>query len=879
MIRTPLAAMGEETTAGTEDGGTPPGSVAVAPHALEPVALLAYYGVDSAAGLSLAQAEARLARHGPNRVAGAPPVSNLAILLAQLVSPVVWLLGAATVLSAVLGDMAEALAILVVLVINTAIGFVAEQRAVRSMEALRRLDTATTRVRRAGTLRVVPVAAVVPGDIVLLEAGDRVPADARLLEASRLAADESLLTGESVAVDKTLPAVAADTAVHDRTPMLFKGTALTTGSAVAVVTATGPRTEIGRIATLAREAGGGRSRLEERLAVLARQLIWLTLVLAAVVALFGIWSGESVVQMTEAAIALAVAAIPEGLPIIATLALARGMLRMARENALVRSLGAVETLGATTVILTDKTGTITENHMAVERLFGIDGELAAGPLRERALTLGVLCSNAEVDADGSGTGDPLEVALLEAAAGSGLDVAALRRRQPRLMEHAFDPAIRMMATVNSNAEGTAEGEALAVKGAPEAVLAASTHVATPGGAIPLGAAERQALEAAMEALAADGLRLIALAEASGAVDRDAPFHDLAFVAVAALRDPPRADIPDAIAACHRAGIHVVMVTGDHEATARAIAASVGLVDRGGGTAVHARVTPEEKLKLVASFQHAGETVAMTGDGVNDAPALRQADIGVAMGIRGTDVAREAADIVLLDDAFTTIVTAVREGRLIFNNIRRFCVYLLSCNLGEILLIAFALLAGLPLPLSPLQILFLNLVTDVFPAFALAAAEGDDKVLGEPPRPASEPILARRHWIDIALFGAAIGIAALAAFWLARDWLGAPPETATTVAFLSIGLGQLLHVLNMRAPADGWLVNQVTTNRILWGAAALTIGFFALALWLPGLRSILGLAVPGGAAWLLVVGASLVPVALGHILFAVRRARAGRPRRA
>lgn len=850
---------------------------AAAPHAAPVTQILGFHGVETAAGLAHEEASQRLERYGPNRVAGAPSVSNLAILVAQLVSPVVWLLAAATVLSVVLGDMAEAIAILVVLALNTAIGFVAEQRAVRSMEALRRLDVATTRVRREGSVGTVPVHEVVPGDIVLVEAGDRVPADMRLVDASRLAADESMLTGESVAVDKTVAPVAPDTPVHDRTPMLFKGTAVTTGSAVAVVTATGPTTEIGRIATLALSAGGGRSKLEERLTVLAHQLIWLTLVLAAAVAVIGIASGESVTGMVEAAIALAVAAIPEGLPIVATLTLARGMLRMAGENALVRTLGAVETLGATTVILTDKTGTITENHMSVERLVGLGGELDEGPLRDRALAIGVLCSNADLGAGGTSTGDPLEVALLEAAEEAGVDIAALRRDRPRLVEHAFDPAIRMMATVNRRDEGTA----VAVKGAPEAVLGAATLVATDEGAIPLGAAERATLQTAMDELAHGGLRLIALAETAGEIDASDPFHDLTFVATAALRDPPREDIPAAIAACHRAGIHVVMVTGDHEETARAIARSVGLADRGRGPSVHARVTPEEKLKLVAAFQDAGETVAMTGDGVNDAPALRQADIGVAMGIRGTDVAREAADIVLLDDAFSTIVTAVREGRVIFDNIRRFCIYLLSCNLGEILLIALALLMGLPLPLSPLQILFLNLVTDVFPAFALAAGRGDAKVLDAPPRPPSEPILARRQWIDVALLGFTIGVSALAAFWAALAWLGATHEAATTVAFLTIGLAQLLHVLNMRDVRDGWFANQVTKNPYVWGATVMSIGFFALALWLPGLRDVFGLVVPTGSQWLLVVGASLVPVIVGQALLAIKRARGlhdGRHRR-
>lgn len=827
-----------------------------------------------AKGLSDKAAAERLAAYGPNRLDPPKPISNAVLLLRQFMSPVVALLVAAAVLSLVLRDVAEAVAIGVVLAINTAIGFLAEQRAVRSMEALRQLDVHHTRVRRAGIVQSIPVENAVPGDMVLVEAGDRVPADMRIVTASALAADESPLTGESLSVDKSADSVAADAPLHARTSMLYKGTAVTRGSAEAVIVATGVDTEVGRIAELVAGADDERSPLEKRLTKLAQQLIVLTLAIAVALGVLGLMSGEPLAQMLQATIALAIAAIPEGLPIVATLALGRGMLKMARRNALVRSLGAIETLGATTVILTDKTGTLTENKMSLHRLVSLADDLSleeeSKTLRTRALTIAALCSNASLGENGVGaSGDTLEVALLEAAAEAGLRPSDVRNAHPRTLEHAFDTATRMMATVHDD-NGAPY---VAVKGAPEAVLAHTTRIATGDGDRAFGEAEREAIEAIMHDLAAEGLRLIALAETRGEARVVQPFEDLTIVGIAALRDPPRADIPGAIAACHRAGIRVVMVTGDHPDTARAIATSVGLHDGDRGPAVHARVTPENKLKLVSGFQEAGEIVAMTGDGVNDAPALRQADIGVAMGVRGTDVAREAADIVLLDDAFTSIVTAVREGRVIFANIRRFCVYLLSCNLGEVLLIALALLAGLPLPLTPLQILFLNLVTDVFPAFALAMSKGDPNVVNQPPRPVDEAILGRLQWVDVVVYGTAVGVSSLAAFVVALHGLGLSMEGAGTVAFLTIGFAQLWHVFNMRSVPGGFFANEVFTNVYVWGAIALCATLFALTLIVPDLRAVLGMVWLPAGAFVLIGAASLLPLLLGQAIVFAKGLRA------
>ncbi len=863
-----------------ETGDTGPDDI-VAFHALEPAEALRTLGVAAEQGLDDAQVAERRARYGANRLAVQAAVPVWKIIVRQLISPVVALLAAAMALSLALTDWIEAGAVAGVLVINTLIGFIAEHRAVRSMEALRRMDMQSTRVRRAGHVMPLPADELVPGDIVLIEAGDSVPADLRVVTASNLNADESALTGESVPVQKDVTALPADTKVHARSALLHKGTGVTTGSGEAVVIATAGNTELGRIAHLVESAEGERSPLEKRLDRLAQQLVWLTLALAIVLCIAGIATGQPGVQMLQTAIALAVAAIPEGLPIVATLALARGMLRMARRNALVRSLGAVETLGATTTILTDKTGTLTENRMTVNQLATPAGLVAAGPqstqqgnepadeIAARALLIGALCSNAELaDGERAASGDPMEVALLEAAVRKGLDIQATRGAFPRTLEHAFDTSTRMMATVHRD-----DGETLvAVKGAPEAVLAAATRIRAADGTRDLTKADRDAAMAQINELADEGYRTIALAEAAGNTAAADPYRDLTWLGVAALRDPPRQDIPAAIAACHTAGIRVVMVTGDHPATARAIAARVGFDEEGHGDKVHARVTPTDKLDLVAGFQSGGEVVAMTGDGVNDAPALKKADIGIAMGMRGTDVAREAADMVLRDDAFSTVVHAIHEGRTIFTNIRRFCVYLLSCNLGEVLLIAIGMLAGLPLPLLPLQILFLNLITDVFPAFALATSEGDKRIGERPPRPTSESVLARRHWVRIAYYGVLTGGAPLAAYVMALSVLAMPAEAAQTIAFLTIGFAQLGHVFNMRSAGSWRGIMEIAGNKWVWGALALSGLLISATVFIPVLRDTLDIVVPTSEGWLVIALFASLPFIIGQAGLALRRRR-------
>ncbi|WP_274534747.1 cation-translocating P-type ATPase [Methylobacterium sp. Leaf94] len=849
------------------------------------------FGTCQSAGLTDAEARRRLARFGPNVIATKEKAGALALLLNQFMSSVVSLLAAAGALSLYFGDWQEATAIIAVLAINTGLGFSTELRAARSVEGLRALGTRSARVRRDGHARVLPAEDLVPGDIVLVEGGDAVPADIRLVEASNLGADESTLTGESVPVDKAPEPVAPDARLAERTCMLFRGTLITRGSGLGIVVATGLGTELGAVARLVAQAEPDTSPLERRLERLSRQMVWVILALALVLAGLGVATGKDLRLMTEAGIALAVAAIPEGLPVVATLALARGMWRMARRNALIERLSAVETLGATTVILTDKTGTLTENRMTVRWLSVTSGEAdptdpgSAAAETGRLLRVAVLCNDASLGQDSQqGSGDPMEQALLRAGRAVRLDRAALLRDRPLVGKHAFDAGTRMMATVHA----VEPGHWVAVKGAPEAVLAASRSVGGAERDVPLDDGARDLWRRRVEDLAARGLRVIACAERSGGAAGGHPFRDLTFLGLVGLEDPARSDVPEALAACRAAGIRVVMVTGDHAVTALSIARAVGLAGRGdrvveGGStgeipgrldevAVFARVSPAEKLSLVRAYQAKGEIVAMTGDGVNDAPALKQADIGVAMGRRGTDVAREAAAMVLMDDAFPTIVGAIREGRIIFDNIRRFAAYLLACNLSEVMIVGLAIVSALPLPIQPLQILYLNVVTDVFPAFALAMCEGRDDILARPPRDPREPILGRPQWVRIVLHAAVLTVATFAGLAVAESWFGLDRASSVTVTFLTLAFAQLWQVFNMRASGAKPFRNEVTRNPWVWAALLLCAVLLVGPAYVPAAGKVLGLVPPDATMWAIILGASVAPLLLVQVGTMARGAR-------
>ena len=853
-------------------------------------------------GLSQPEAESRMKSHGPNQLRKVKRRSLWEILLNQFKSLIVLLLVAASGVSLIFGHWVEALAIFVVIFINAAIGFFTELRAVQSMEALRKLGQVTSKVIRDGEVKEVPAEKLVPGDIVVLEGGDIVTADIRLFEASKFQVDESTLTGESMAAEKETGKLDSDLPLAERTNMVFKGTFVSRGSGKGIVVSTGMETELGDISLLVEEAEEQATPLEEKLAELGNRLIWVTLVITALVAGAGIAAGRDLFLMIETAIALAVAAIPEGLPIVATLALARGMWRMAKKNALINRLSAVETLGGTDVILTDKTGTLTENKMTVREMgfesfdfevdgnggglqFDVGGETTPGSGKEtilrKALEIGVLCNNASLT-EGKGVGDPMEISLLEAGEKFGISRKELVTKFPEVREVAFDSETKMMATYHKK-----NGDLrVAIKGAPEEVLSASSSTITEEGKAELSEEIRRNLTEKNENMAEEGLRVLALAEGeAGSPDGD-PYRDLTFVGLVGMLDPPKKEVKESIRLCNRAGIRVVMVTGDQPVTAKNVGVAVGLAEESGevihsrdikpykelnkeekdhllGGGMFARVSPRQKLDLISLHQENRSVVAMTGDGVNDAPALKKADIGIAMGLRGTQVAQQAADMILKDDNFSTIVSAIEGGRVIFGNIRRFVRYLLSCNISEIMAVAIASFVGLPLPILPLQILFLNLVTDVFPALALGFDEGGPTVMERPPRDSDEPIARRKDWLEVGGYGLVLTVSVLGALGLSLTWLGFEVSRAVSVSFLTLAFAQLWHVFNMREPNSKLFLNHITRNPFIWFALGLCTGLLLLVVYVPFLSRILKAYPPGLSGWVVVLAFSIAPVGVGQ----------------
>ena len=835
------------------------------PWSAEPKSIVSTLGSSTASGLADAEAGHRLTSHGRNQLHARTERKWLGILLAQFQSLLVLLLAVAAAVAFAFHDWIEGIAICLVILLNAAIGFFTELGAIRSMESLRKFNAVHVTVRRDGTSRRIPAEDLVPGDIVIIVAGDIIAADLRLLNASRLQANESLLTGESLPVNKELTLLPDDTILAERTNMLYKGTSITRGTAEAIVTGTGLQTELGQISSLVLETMDEATPMEKRLSRLGRKLIIVTLVVTVFTLIMGLRSGKDLYLMIETSIALAVAAIPEGLPIIATLALARGMWRMAKSNALISRLSAVETLGATNVICTDKTGTLTENKMTLDHLLPAapDGDL-------ELLKIGSLCNKATPD----GIGDPIEIALLKAA----LD-RQIETQLPLLREEAFDSESKRMATSHQ----TDEGILVAVKGAAEAVLSVCTNLQTHDGPAPLANNDRTAWLAKNHDLASGGFRVLAFAQKTTTDPSEPLYQDLTFLGLACFIDPPREDIRATLAECHKAGIRVVMVTGDQIGTASHVAKSINLTLPGSTvravvgkdiptlndkqlleTNIFARVTPKDKLDIIEHHQKNGSIVAMTGDGVNDAPALKKADIGIAMGIRGTEVAREASDMILRDDAFSTIVTAIRQGRIIFNNIRKFVVYLMSCNLSEILVVGLAAGANAPLPLLPLQILFLNMVTDVFPALALGAGNGNSRVMSSPPRDQSEPLVGKREWLSISLYSLLISTCVLGSFAIALGPLGLPTTESVTISFLILAIAQVLHVFNMTEPGSRIFRNEITRNPFVWGALALCFLLLLLALYVPLFAGTLALTPPGAQGWILILIGSALPLIIGRL---------------
>jgi Ca2+-transporting ATPase len=843
-------------------------------HALDAAEVLSLLGTDAEAGLAPAEAARRRVLVGPNDAGEHPETPLWRLALGQFRSVVVLLLLAAAAVAWTLRERLEALAILAALLLNAAIGFGSEWRARVSLARLRSLAVPQARVRRGGRVLGLPARDLVPGDLVLLEAGSQIPADLRLVRSAALRVTEAALTGESVPVDKDAAArLAPDTPLAERATMAYLGTTAVAGSGLGVVTATGVATELGRVGQLVALAGERETPLERQVEQLGRRLILLALGISGVVGVVGVLHGEPPGLMVETAISLAVAAIPEGLPAVVAVALATGLWRMARAGALVRRLPAVETLGSTTVICADKTGTMTENQMTVARLL-LDGRsvtvtggnTARGGFLEdgRAvaaagdghlallLTVGALANDAAIEARPQGLvlhGDPTESALLVAALKAGLDPAALARRHPRRRELPFDPATRLMATLNDWDGG---GRALCVKGAPGVIVELSRRRQTAAGPRPLGDGERAELLEANRALAREGLRVIAVAWRAEGWPESGRVEDLTFLGLVGLVDPVRPGVKEAIAHCRRAGIRTIMLTGDQQSTAEAVGRELGLAPE----AIRSRVSPEGKLTLIRRLQAEGEVVAMTGDGVNDAPALARADIGIAMGRHGTDVAREAADLVLTDDNFATIVRAVEEGRVIYANLRKVIHFLFSCNLSEILTIFVAILAGFPTPLLPLQILWINLVTDIFPAMALVRDPAEPDVMRRAPRDPREALVTWRFGGRMLAEGALLAAGVLSAFlWTA--WTAGPGPRSTTVAFVAVVLIHPFQAINCRSDRLGWW--RLPPNRLTWAALVVLVGLQWLAVsWTP-LARLLGTVPLAAADWLAVALAVLWPV--------------------
>jgi Ca2+-transporting ATPase len=732
-------------------------------------------------GLASAVAQQRLLSYGPNTIPGKKRRSLPLMLLAQFSDFMIVVLLAAALISGFIGELQDTIAILVIVLLNAIIGAIQEFRAERAVAALREMAAPEAQVLRDGRAVTLAAAELVPGDVVLLEAGNVVPADLRLLQVDEMQADESALTGESLPVGKQVTHLdTLDLPAGDRRNIAFKGSLVTRGRGRGVVVATGLGTEIGRIAELLRGEGGVKTPLQLRLARFGRYLALAVLAICAVVFTAGLLQGQPMILMFLTAVSLAVAAIPEALPAVVTISLAFGARKLVRHNALVRNLPAVETLGSVTCICSDKTGTLTQNRMSAERFFvagkwyeTLQGPGATAPMT--ALGRAMALNNDVAIRDGKPAGEPTELALFEAAESAGYRVERLRAAMPRLTSLPFDSVRKQMTTLHPDAVGVVAF----IKGAPEQVLAQCSSALQPDGVVP---AERHGLLAEANRLANEGYRVLAfamreLAKQPSAPDADTLERELTFLGLVALIDPPRPEAQQAVADCLTAGITPVMITGDHPGTAMAIARRLGIMRDGDGlltgaeladlddttfardvesVSVYARVSPEQKLRIVKALQLNGEFVAMTGDGVNDAPALKRASIGVAMGQKGTDVAREASDMVLLDDDFATIVRAVRAGRRVFDNIRKFIKDTMSSNSGEIWTLFLAPFLGLPIPLLPIHILWINLVTDGLPGLAFTAEPAEPGVMRRPPRPPHESIFAHGMWQHIIWVGLFVG---------------------------------------------------------------------------------------------------------------------------
>ncbi|UKS30024.1 calcium-translocating P-type ATPase, SERCA-type [Paenibacillus sp. HWE-109] len=888
--------------------------------------------VNAQQGLPWEEAWKRQAEVGRNELSEGHRISPITLLLNQFKDFMVLVLLGATLISGLLGEYLDAITIVVIIVMNAVLGFTQEFRAERSLRALKELSAPNANVWREGAVHQIPARDLVPGDIILLESGDRVPADVRFLESNGVYIEESALTGESVAVGKVTSAIPhEEVPLGDQRNLGFMGTMVSRGTAKAVVVRIGMSTEMGKIADLIQNTESMETPLQHRLEQLGKILIIVAIALTILVVVAGIMHGQPPYAMFLAGVSLAVAAIPEGLPAIVTIALALGVQRMIKRKAIVRKLPSVETLGCASVICSDKTGTLTQNKMTVTHLWvggdvmevtgdgytpvgsiqfgGQNADVAKHVSLSKLLQVSVLCNNATLveekqeqkrkkgkDEDAASVwnikGDPTEGALVVLSAKSGITQQSLSETYKRIAEFPFDSDRKRMSVLVSSDHG----RMACTKGAPDVLLQHCSYILWEGKVIPFTPTLKQKVIAANEGMAKSALRVLGIAykelkSSDRYEDHEDVENSLIFVGLTGMIDPPRKEVREAISKCRKAGIKTVMITGDHQTTAEAIAKQLGMIPANGvsmsgqqiallsedeldakvnDTYVYARVSPEHKLRIVKALQRNGHVVAMTGDGVNDAPAIKAADIGIAMGITGTDVSKEASSLILSDDNFSTIVAAIEEGRGIYENIRKFIRYLLASNVGEIMTMFIAMMAGLPLPLVPIQILWVNLVTDGLPAMALGVDQAEKDLMQHKPRSAKENIFARRLGWKIISRGLLIGVCTLGAFWLVLRVNPTDAETllkAQSVAFATLVMAQLIHVFDCRSSRSIFHRNPLQ-NRYLVLAVLSSLVLMLAVMYVEALQPIFKTVPLGWKDWILVLIAAGIPtflMGLGSVL--------------
>lgn len=874
------------------------------PHSLSPEEITQHLKTNLSSGLLQHEAEKRNEKFGFNSYKSQKQKKWLLILLEQFTNPIVYLLIFGSGVSFYFGDVAEGFAILAVIFINAGLGFFMEVQAISSMNALKKMDVIISRVYRDGMLQEISAEHLTAGDLVFVEAGDVIPADGRLMDVNHLECDESALTGESMPAEKNLSLLSKDTLLADQRNMVFKGTSVVKGNGKIIITGIGLNTELGKIASLVENSEETTTPLDKKLNGLTKKLIWLTLGITLVFIITGFLQGKPAYLIIETAIALAVAAIPEGLPIVATIALAYGMLLMARKNAIVKKLSSVETLGGTNIILTDKTGTLTENKIYVNTfsLPSEEAEVRVNPEKksidfvkgkiekdkanyEKLIIISALNNNAAINTtqgDVKEIGDPLEIGLIKLVNSANTTFEEIKSKYPRINEYPFSSDTKVMGTLHK------EGNEYFVtaKGSVEHALAHCKYILKNNSEEPLTDSIKSTIIHEADKMSSKGLRVLAFAyKSTKAIQEEDFMHELVYAGSIGFLDPPRLEVKDAITTCREAGIKVIMITGDHPKTALNIAQKVGVIDdentnvmsgsefpaddiltdsikkRILNTSVFARATPKQKMDIAELYQQTGNIVAMTGDGVNDAPALKKADVGIAMGLRGTQVAKETADIILKDDSFVSIAEAVAHGRVIFQNIQKFVIFLISCNLSEIFIVT---LLGFIFPaatLLPLQILFLNMITDVFPALALGMGQGHESIMKKNPRNPGAPIITNKQWRSISWYATAITISVGAGVAYCYYNITTDPVTCNNVAFFSLSISQLWHVFNMNSSKSGIFKNEITKNGYVWMALLLCFGFITIIAVFAPLRSLLDVKPVTLDVWLVCTITSLMPLVI------------------